>query len=188
MTLKHYLLAGLLFLSAVSSAFACAFCKMKEVQLEGMHPGSLTVAEALRRGADSGLIDGAALQAPNIGDTLHIDSVGRLHAFKKAIAASPAAENLPSSFSLGYVESRLWSRYSRVDGKLRVDVHTDGPAEGEAVVLTGEPVVTAVLAGKLPVERALAEEMILIDGNESDKTAIRHAFAAMSAAPKISSR
>jgi len=54
-------------------------------------------------------------------------------------------------------------------------------------VLTGEPVVTELLAGRLSVERALAEGMILIEGNESDKTAIRHAFVAMSAAPKISS-
>ena len=188
MTLKPYLLAGLLCLSIAPSAFACAYCGMTEIQLGGMHPGSLTVAVALRKGADSGLIDGAALRRPSPGSTLHISSVGRLHAFKKAIAASPAAENLPASFSLGYVENRLWSRYSRVDGKIRVDIHTDGPAEGEAVVLTGEPVITAVLAGKLSVESALAEKMILIGGDESEQVAIRRALEATSTAGKISRR
>jgi hypothetical protein len=188
MTLKHYLLASLLFLSTVSSAFACAYCSMKEIQLGGMHPGSLTVAVALRRAADSGVIDGAALRAPSPGSTLHISSVGRLHAFKKAIAASPAAKNLPSSFSLGYVEIRLWNRYSRVDGKIRVDIHTDGPAEGEAVVLTGEPVITAVLAGELSVEHALAEKMIIIDGDKNEQVAIRRALEATSTAGKISRR
>jgi len=153
-----------------------------------MYPGSFPIAVALRKAADSGVIDAAALEAPGKGAALYDNTVRRLQDFRMTLAASPAAADLPASFSLGYVESQLWSRYSRVDGKIRADIHTNGPAEGEAVVLTGEPVVTELLAGRLSVERALAEGMILIDGNESDKTAIRHAFVAISAAPKISSR
>jgi hypothetical protein len=158
------------------------------VQLDGMYPGSLPVAVALRRAADSDVIDVTALEAPGKGTALYVDTVRRLHAFGKALAASPAAAHLPASFSLGYVESRLWARYSFSDGRIRVDIHTDGPAEGEAVVLTGEPVLTDLLAGSLSVDRALADGMILIDGNGSDKRAIRHVFVAMSAAPKISGR
>jgi len=37
---------------------------------------------------------------------------------------------------------------------------------GAAIVLTGEPVLTAVLAGKLSVDRALADGLIVIDGSE----------------------
>jgi hypothetical protein len=181
-------LAGLLCLSAPPAAFACGFHPALEVQLENMYPGSLSVAVALRKAADSGVIDVATLEAPNKRHALYIDAVRHLQELKTTLAASPAAANLPASFSLGYVESRLWTRYSQSDGKIRVDVHTDGPVAGEAVVLTGEPVVTELLAGRLSVERALAEGMILIDGTESDKTAIRHVFAAMSMAPRISSR
>ncbi|HMQ12032.1 MAG TPA: hypothetical protein PKD21_01130 [Candidatus Competibacter phosphatis] len=181
-------LAGLLCLGVPPAAFGCAFHAVPEVRLESMYPGSLSVAVALRKAADNGVIDAEALQAPSKRRALYIDSVSRLHAFRGAIAASPAAAELPASFSLGYVESRLWTRYSQSDGKIRIDVHTDGPAKGEAVVLTGEPVLTELLAGRLSVERALAEGMILIDGNESDKTAIRHVFVAMYAAPRISSR
>jgi hypothetical protein len=159
-----------------------------EVQLESMYPDSFSVAVALRSAADSGVIDAAALEAPSKRHALYIDAVRRLQELGKTLAASPAAADLPASFSLGYVESQLWSRYSQSDGKIRADIHTDGPAEGEAVVLTGEPVVTELLAGRLSVEQALADGMILIDGNESDKTAIHHAFAAISAARKISSR
>jgi hypothetical protein len=181
-------LAGLLWLCATPAAVGCGFHPSMEVELEGMYPGSFPVAVALRKAADSGVIDAAALEAPGKGTALYDNTVRRLQDFRMTLAASPAAADLPTSFSLGYVESQLWSRYSRVDGTVRADIHTDGPAEGEAVVLTGEPVVTELLAGRLSVERALGEGMILIDGNESDKTAIRHAFVAMSAAPKISSR
>jgi hypothetical protein len=183
-----FALAGLLCLSAPPAAFACGFHPALEVQLESMYPGSLSVAVAMRKAADSGLIDAAALDAPSKGTSLYSDSVRRLQELRKALAASPAAVQLPASFSLGYVESRLWSRYSESGGKIRVDIHTDGPAAGEPVVLTGEPVLTEVLAGRLSAEHALADGMIRIDGGEIDKTAIRHALKATSMAPRISSR
>jgi hypothetical protein len=183
-----FTLAGLLCLGAAPAAIGCGFHSPLEVQLESMHPGSLSVAVALRSAADSGLIDATALKAPSKGTALSADTLRRLQELRKALTASPAAAGLPASFSLGYVESGLWTRYSESDGKVRVAVHTDGPAGGEAVVLTGEPVLAELVAGRLSVERALAEGMILIVGNESDRTAIRHAFVAMSAAPKISRR
>jgi len=181
-------LAGLLCLGAAPVAVGCGFHPSMEVELEGMYPGSLPVAVALRRASDSGVIDAAALEAPADGAASYDDTVRRLQAFTKILAASPAAAELPASFSLGYVESRLWTRYSQSGGQVRADIHTDGPVQGEAVVLTAEPVLTEVLAGRLSVDRALADGVILIDGNESDKTAIRHVFVAMSAAPKIGSR
>jgi hypothetical protein len=188
MTFNNHLLAGLLYLGAAPAAFGCGFHSPLEVQLEGMYPGSFPVAVALRRAADSGVIDAAALEAPSKGTALYADSVRRLQEFRKALAASSAAAELPASFSLGYVESRLWTRYSQSDGKIRVDVHTDGPAEREAVVLTGEPVLTEVLAGRLSVDRALADGVILIDAKESEKTAIRHALKTTSMAERISRR
>ena len=181
-------LAGLLCLGAAPVAIGCGFHPSMEVELEGMYPGSLPVAVALRRAADNGVIDASALEAPANGTASYDDTVRRLQAFTKTLAASPAAAELPASFSLGYVESRLWTRYSQSSGQVHADLHTDGPVQGEAVVLTGEPVLTEVLAGRLSVDRALADGVILIVGNESDKTAIRRVFVAMSAAPKISSR
>jgi len=176
MTLKNQLLAGLLCLGAAPAALGCGFHSPLEVQLESMYPGSLSVAVALRQAADSGVIDAAALEAPGKGTAFYSDAVRRLQEFQKALAASPAAAELPARFSLGFVESHLWARYSQSDGSIRVDVHTDGPTDGEAVVLTGEPVLMAVLAGRLSAERALADGLILVQGNESAKAAIRHAL------------
>ena len=55
-------------------------------------------------------------------------------------------------------------------------------------MLTGEPVLTEVLAGRLSVDRALVDGLILIDGNKSEKVAIRHALIATSIANIISRR
>jgi len=173
-------LAGLLCLSAAPAAIGCGFHSPLEVQLDSMYAGSFPVAVALRSAADSGVIDAAALEALSKGTARYVDTVRRLQEFRKAFAASPAAAELPTSFSLGYVESRLWTRYSQSGGNVGVDTHTDGPVKGEAVVLTGEPVLTAILAGRLSVDRALADGVILIDGNDSEKTAIRHVLEATS--------
>ena len=180
-------LVGLLCLGSAQAAFGCAFHAMPDVQLTGMYPGSLSVAVALRRAADNGVIDAAALEAPGKRRAVYIDSVRRLHALRKVIAASPAAADLPASFSLGYVESWLWTRYSKSGGEIRADVHTDGPAEGEAVVLTGEPVIIELLAGRLSIERALADGMVLIQGNEINKAAIGRVLHVTPIANNISS-
>jgi hypothetical protein len=55
-----------------------------------------------------------------------------------------------------------------------------------AIVLTGEPVLTEVLAGRLSVDRALADGMLVIIGNESEKTTIRNALNATYMANRIS--
>jgi hypothetical protein len=171
---------------AAPAAIGCGFHAPLGVQLESMYPGSFPVAVALRKAADSGVIDAAALEAPRTPAALFTETTPRLQRFREALAASPAASELPSSFSLGYVESGLWTRFSESDGKIRIEVHTKGPAEGEAVVLTGEPVVADLLAGKLSVDRALADGIILIDGNESEKSAIRHALLATTESNRIS--
>jgi hypothetical protein len=181
-----FAIAGVLCLGAAPAAIGCGFHPAMEVQLESMYPGSFAVAVALRRAADSGVIDATALEAPTKGTALYADTVRRLQEFRKTLAASPAAAQLPASFSLGYVESQLWTRYSQSDGKIRVDIHTDGPAIGEAIVLTGEPVLTEVLAGRLSVDRALADGMLVIIGNESEKTTIRNALNATYMANRIS--
>jgi hypothetical protein len=182
---------------AAPAAIGCGFHDPLEVHLESMYPGSFPVAVALRRAADKGVIDAAALETPGKGTALdralhpsqlrqqYVDTLHRLQAFRKILAVSAVAAELPASFSLGYVESRLWTRYSRSDGEIRVDIHIDGPARGETVVLTGEPVLTQVLAGKLSVDRALADGLILIDGNESEKSAVRRALIAASMGDRL---
>jgi hypothetical protein len=183
-----FVLAVLLCLGAVPVAFGCGLHSPLDVQLESMYPGSLSVAVALRSAADNGLIGAAGLEAPGEDAVRYSDAVRRLQEFRAILAASPAVADLPASFSLGYVESHLWARYSQSDGSIRVDIHTDGPTEGEAVVLTGEPVLTELLAGRLSFDRALADGLVLIDGNESEKAAIQQALLATTMANRISRR
>jgi len=51
-------------------------------------------------------------------------------------------------------------------------------------VLTGEPVSSEVLAGRLSVGRALADGVILIYGNEGKNTSIRQAIPMVEASKR----
>lgn len=172
---------------AVPPAYGCAFHNViPEAQLGGMYPGSLSVAVALRNAADAGAIDAAALDAPRTRSALYIDAVGRLQKFRKFLATSPGAPELPASFSLGYVESSLWTRYAQSGGEVAVEIHTDGPAADEPVVLTGEPVVMALLDGTLSVDDAVAGGLIVIIASDTDTAAIRKALTAAAGQHTIS--
>jgi len=174
-------LAGWLGYGGVPVALGCSFhAVVPEVQLESMYPGSMGVAVSLRKAADSGVIDAATLEMRS-RDTAHYnDAVQSLRALADAMARSPEAGALPENFSLGFVESSLWARYSQHDGRVDVAVHTAGPASGEAVVLTAEAVVTELLAGTLPAERALADGLILIEGDAPSKMSLRHVLVTAS--------
>ena len=165
---------------AVPPAIGCGFHAPLGAKLESMYPGSFPVAVALRKAADTGVIAAAALEAQRTPAALLFETMPRLQRFGKALAASPLVAELPASFSLGYVESSLWTRYSQSDGKVGVNIHIDGPVKGEAVVLTGEPVLMEILAGRLSIDHALADGIILIYGNDSEKSAIRRALIAVS--------
>jgi hypothetical protein len=94
-------LAGLLCLGAAPVAVGCGFHPSMEVELDGMYPSSFPVAVALRRAADSGVIDAAALEAPGKGTARYSDTVRRLQDLRMTLAASTAAAELPASFSKG---------------------------------------------------------------------------------------
>jgi hypothetical protein len=167
-------------------ALGCGFhASMPEVQLGGMYKGALSVAVAVRKATDNGIIDSKALEGNDGSEARYNASMRSLQELGNAISASPVTAELPESFSLGFVESSLWSRYTKVNGKISVDIHTDGPQHSETVVLTTEPVLAALLAGKLSAERALADGLIRIEGVKTDQTAIRHAFMETSTTDRL---
>jgi len=184
MSIRQHLLAGLLCLAA-GPAFGCAYHGTLDARLKVMYPGSLAVAVALRKAADAEVIEVDALVAPHRRRALYIDSVRRLQAFRKAMTA---AGGLPPAFSLGFVESGLWTRYHHRDGQVRAEIHTAGPDAGEPVVLTGEPVLEEILAGTLSADRALEDRLMLIHGSEEERAALRRALTSVSPGHRIGQR
>ena len=133
------IVAATLLSFAPQAVHACGFHGLLGNGFSAQFPGSIDVAIALRDAADSRMIDAASLEPKKADLFAYHRAVQRLQKLGDIFAAN----NLPS-FSLLLVESALWSRYAKEDGRMLVAVHTEGPRTGEAVVLTGESVLKAI--------------------------------------------
>ena len=72
---------------AAPAAIGCGFHAPLQGQLESMYSGSFPVAVVVRRVADKGVIDDAALDAPRNVTDLFLKSMPRLQEFRKIFAA-----------------------------------------------------------------------------------------------------
>jgi hypothetical protein len=88
------------------------------------------------------------------------------HALEQRLAGSRT--RMPA-VALLLVETRLWSRYVPAGargargGGVRID-HGTGPADGDVAIVTGEPVLRALLDGRLGWQRAVDAGLIVVTG------------------------
>jgi hypothetical protein len=62
------------------------------------------------------------------------------------------------------VEAHLWGRVVPGAGPTAWQAHAEGPASGDVVVVTGEPALAALLAGRLRWDVAIASGLVVLDG------------------------
>ncbi|MCB0256488.1 MAG: hypothetical protein KDI55_22440 [Anaerolineae bacterium] len=177
--------AAVLGLACAHSALACGYHGAIGNYLAVMHPDSLVVAVALRQAAEAGTVDYSDLAVATRRPGMYLDVVRRLHQFRSAFTSVAADEDRGLVFSVGLVESGLWTRYDVSGGEAEADIHSEGPREGEAVVLTGDAALKGILSGTLKVDHALATGLVLIEGPEHEQTRIRRALTRLPAQPGI---
>jgi hypothetical protein len=184
MLLTTRLAAGGLCLVAGSVALACGYHGDIGDHFGVLHSDSLVVAVAMRKAADRGVIAIESLEEPASRPALLYkqaqlsDAMRRLYALRAAVSGPAARRNTPVSFSIVLVESGLWSRVRVENGAAQIQVHTDGARADEPVVLTGRPVLAKLLDGTISFERALADELIVIDGNDVERQRVHQVLGA----------
>lgn len=188
MWLKKKLITGALALASTQSALACGYHGAIGDHLSVMHPDSVVVAVALRRAAQAGTVNLSDLETALRRPGIYLDVVRRLQKFRSALAPVILDSNSDLTFSLGFVESGLWTRYGVSDGTVTVDIHTKGPREGEAVLLTGEPVLAEILNGTLTVDHAQANRLLMIEGQDHEKATIYRALTVIPLQETLESR
>lgn len=171
--LSTALLGGILVTTGLPPATACGYHGTIGNYLSVMHPDSLAVAVALRRASNDGVIDADEASFSAKRPALYIDAVRRLHKLKAALTQSASPDDSPSNIALGFVESGLWTRYRVAAGQVQMQIHVSGPEDGDAVVLTAEPVLARLLSGTLSSEDALSRELIVIDAPGTDLQPVR---------------
>ena len=116
-----------------------------------MHPRSIDVALAVREAADRKLIDPALLDARAAGPLGYARATKRLRDFGLTLNGKPTV--------VLFVESGLWTRFAGGAAEL----HATGPQPGDAVIVTSEAVVAAILDGRMSAGEA-AQRGLLFTG------------------------
>ena len=159
------MLAALLLSGAVGPASPCGFDGPLGNNFSAMHPKSIGVALAVRDAVVAGVIEPAADPAV-AGRAGYWRAVGHLTALQRALSSAPTERPMP--VSVLFIDSGLWSRLTPAMNGFAMDVHTDGAKESDVVVVTSEPVLTAILDKRLPVADALERGLLTVEGDPAD--------------------
>ena len=135
------------------------------------HASSIPVALAVRAALDAGRLDPLA-DAP--GPLALVRANGALRSFSAVLDDAPAET---PAVAVVLVEAHLWSRMLTGPGGVRFEAHVNGPAPGDAIVVTSESVLRALLAGKLRWSDALAAGLVVVDAPAEGRARVAQLLA-----------
>jgi hypothetical protein len=165
------LLAALL--AGAPAAQACGYHDPSSINL-GMlnwsYPDALHVRTAVWMAQRDGALartDQPAQGDPEmatIGAMLRLrETTLKLGAWRDRASATLAGRPVPS-FSIVLIDTMLWARFEQAGGKLEVTPHADGPASGDVVIVTDEPVIGALLEGQITPQEARERGLVRLYG------------------------
>lgn len=149
--------AGLLTAGAADPATGCGYDAAPGGGIATAHAASIQVALAVRAAIDQGRLDSLAEAA---GPLALVRANGSLRSFAAAMGEAPAGT---PPVAVVLVEAHLWGRVQAGPSGARFEAHVNGPATGDAIVVTGEPVLRALLDGRLRWNDAVAAGLVVVD-------------------------
>ena len=123
-----------------------------------VHPSSIPVAVAIGAAVSEGRLAPLA-DAP--APIALVRANGAMRNLAMALQ-SGTSDVPPVAFVL--IEAHLWGRAVPGAGKITFQAHADGPANGDVIVVTGEPALAALLDGRLRWDAAIASGLVVLDG------------------------
>ncbi|HEY7766158.1 MAG TPA: hypothetical protein VIB38_14300 [Aestuariivirgaceae bacterium] len=112
-------------------------------------------------------------------------TVRHLQALGERLRRSRIAQGPGSSFSMVLLDSMLWTRFAAAPEGYAVEVHADGPAEGDVVLVTHGKVIRALAEGSF--DAVVAEEygLVRLYGPPASQERVRTILATTAAAQAV---
>ena len=177
--------ASLLALSG-GAASACGFedpnsAAFQRGMLNFAFPKALWVSTAVWQAQAAGILEPDRASAANralLGFRRASDALS-------AVAEELDAENaaLPA-FTLVMIGPVLWTRFAEQGGGVTATPHVKGPATGDVVVVSDEPVIIAMARGKLDGGSALEYGLIRLYGSDPARVAALETALRRTGGPK----
>jgi hypothetical protein len=155
-SLARFLAAGMFSMAHVPAGYACGYDGLIG-ELSAAHPGSLSVAFALHDALARDELKALAPMPPLFG----LMRANRMaNDFGEQVKQMTGG--VGSSASVLLIESGLWTRFTFRAGGVVVEPHVAGPKDGEAVIITSEAALNAILDGRLSIEQGLEKGLLKV--------------------------
>ena len=159
------------------AAWACGYHDPSSINL-GMlnlaYPDALHVRTAVWMAQRDRLISGHEQPEATDSPTARLSEMLRLR--ETALALGEMRDRLDAgadgqavpAFSMVLIRSMLWTRFEPAGATLNMAVHAAGPAREDVVIVTDEPVIGALLDGRLTAEQARQLGLVRLYGSPAD--------------------
>lgn len=173
-------------LATATSALACGYHDPSSVAL-GMlnlaYPESMHVRTAVWTAQLDGAIERtepAVISGTSPDDlfqrTLRLrEAMSRLDMLRGQFEAAFDGAPTPA-FSIVLIGPMLWSRFEAKDGALKLSAHTTGPNSGDVVIVTDEPVVAALVEGRISPPEARRRGLVRVYGSTDSMARLEAIF------------
>jgi hypothetical protein len=149
-----------------SVALACGFDGLIGDKFSAQHPKSLPVAFAITDAVGSGIIGKGALEPIQPGQKGYWRAMTRLANFAALLGDRTDSSRLPN-VSILLIDSQLWTRLRGGSTGFEIEAHARGPELGDAVIVTNEFILAAIIEGDLSAGRALQIGVVAVDGDRA---------------------
>ena len=144
--------------------------------LNHFYPNALWVTGAIqkaRRDGELPPIDRTRLQARGdarkmLDRVAFANTLSGLHALGVEVQKRNGRKQQPD-VAMVVLDTMLWTRFSSRHFDVRQGLHVEGPAPGDLVLVTDEPVVQAIYSGSMSVARAVELGVVRIYASEWER-------------------
>lgn len=93
------------------------------------------------------------------------DTLGRLGVLRDRMSAALQGRTAPA-FSMVLIGPMLWVRFEQTGATLDMAAHASSPSNGDVVIVTDEPVVAALVDGRISLQEAREHGLIRFYGEQ----------------------
>ena len=160
----------------------CSICDLK-IEFNVDHPGSLTVAVATREAIEAGVLPEKIFDGPLANVKLRVAAIDTLKALQRRLESSMSVSELMAlpDFYVLLIEIGTWGFFHATETGFDPDCSPEPPdvtaenqEDWDVVFIATETAMEAVIEGRLSLERAFAENLIVLDAG-AEHAALLHA-------------
>jgi hypothetical protein len=132
----------------------------------------------MRRAVAEGMLPPSALEPIVPGPTGLWRATGHLHALERRLSAALSVSFPVASMAVLFIDSGLWTRFTRVAGGYASQIHAFAAGSEEIAVVSDEAIIAGILDGRLSARSAIDRGLIVVDAPPAEQERVRDLLTA----------